>query len=102
MNELKSIEEILKFSDVHPKDCCLIKGVVNTLHQENTKLKERISYLERSNNRKEEQIINYRLEENTIIQELTIWLMEQDGVSSNSTYEEVLTKLQELKGDKHE
>ena len=49
---------------------------VKKLQQENQKFQERIEYLERSNNRREDTIIGYRLEDIGIVAELEEWLKE--------------------------
>lgn len=73
------------------------------LQQENKQLKERIEYLERSNNRREDTILEQRqeisdLEDNW--NELKKWLEENesfDDYCNETTFTSVLDKIQELK-----
>lgn len=70
------------------------------LLNENKQLKERIKYLERSNNRREDTIIGYRLEDIGIVAELEEWLrIERINNASidEDTIMEVQLKVQELK-----
>jgi len=71
--EIKLIEEMKEICDVWVKmsgrvkwynqdEIHLIYGIITELQQENSQLKERIEYLERSNNRREETIIDLRNE----------------------------------------
>ena len=75
---------------------------INNLKEENQRLKERIEYLERSNNRREDTIMGLRDEiteqkdyEN-ILNELEKWLKERSGDISFA-YKHTLNKLKELK-----
>lgn len=77
---------------------------VKKLQQENQKFQERIEYLERSNNRREDTIIGYRLEDIGIVAELEEWLKEETKLSDDyfvgechTDYTDVLEKIQKLK-----
>ena len=77
---------------------------VKKLQQENQKFQERIEYLERSNNRREDTIIGYRLEDIGIVAELEEWLKEDTKLSDDyfvgechTDYTDVLEKIQKLK-----
>ena len=75
-------------------------GCIENLQQENQKFQERIEYLERSNNRREDTIIGYRLEDIGIVAELEEWLKETRLNSvfiDEQTIMEVQLKIQELK-----
>ena len=77
---------------------------VKKLQQENQKFQERIEYLERSNNRREDTIIGYRLEDIGIVAELEELLKEETKLSDDyfvgechTDYTDVLEKIQKLK-----
>lgn len=67
---------------------------VKKLQQENQKFQERIEYLERSNNRREDTIIGYRLEDIGIVAELEEWLKE---TLEDYAWNIVKEKIQKLK-----
>lgn len=56
------IQAILASSNINTRDCAKINDLIIELSKENQKLKERIDYLERSNNRREELILELREE----------------------------------------
>lgn len=90
---------ILAYSDTHPADCKYITSFIVKLGKENKELKERVSYLERSNNRREETILDLR-EECGIVDELRSWLEEEIKQRSSKydrwAFEDTLDKLNEL------
>lgn len=77
---------------------------INNLIKENQELKERIEYLERSNNRREDTILEQRqkigdLEDNW--NKLEKWIYEEHclyipEIAKNSTYQLVFSKMQEI------
>lgn len=77
---------------------------INNLIKKNQELKERIEYLERSNNRREDTILEQRqkigdLEDNW--NKLEKWIYEEHclyipEIAKNSTYQLVFSKMQEI------
>lgn len=55
---------------------CALAHAYEKLENKSKKQQERIEYLERSNNRREDTIIGYRLEDIGIVAELEEWLKE--------------------------
>ena len=88
------IETFYKNMEIHDK------RKIAKLEQENKQLKERIEYLERSNNRREDTIIGYRLEDIGIITELEEYLTKivKNGANIEKlTCSNILVYLKELK-----
>lgn len=102
-------EEVNKIIDVYDE-------VIADLMQDKQQLKERIAYLERSNNRREDTIIQYRMSETPILDELKKWLDECiNEIKTNDIYdrteyqctqiatlESVKAKIEELRGRENE
>lgn len=71
-NEIKEILDRLKYivfneiidygEELSLNECKLLLDYITNLQQENERLKERVAYLERSNNRREDTIIGLRFE----------------------------------------
>lgn len=60
-------------------------------------LQERIAYLERSNDRREDKIIEYEMLETPILDKLEFWLIDEFNKSQDTIYLDVLIKMKELK-----
>lgn len=83
---------------------CALAHAYEKLENKSKKQQERIEYLERSNNRREDTIIGYRLEDIGIVAELEEWLKEETKLSDDyfvgechTDYTDVLEKIQKLK-----
>lgn len=86
---------------------CALAHAYDKLENKSKKQQERIEYLERSNNRREDTIIGYRLEDIGIVAELEEWLKKEmlggrskDHLWLQGCYDEdklVLEKIQKLK-----
>lgn len=72
----KGLQEELTY-DVPLEILKRICRAIDFLKQENSRLKESIAYLERSNERKEETIIDYKINEYLILEELKKWSEEK-------------------------
>ena len=98
------IQGILAMSDVHPADCIKINDLIIELSKENQKFKERIEYLERSNNRREDTIIEQRqeisdLEDNwNKLKKYIKTEIPEDAFIDTEWFVSILDKMQELEG----
>ena len=73
---------------------CALAHAYEKLENKSKKQQERIEYLERSNNRREDTIIGYRLEDIGIVAELEEWLKE---TLEDYAWNIVKEKIQKLK-----
>lgn len=99
---LKDIDELRVIDTFNEEQLwyvCALAHAYDKLEDKFNKQKERIEYLERSNNRREDTIIGYRMEEVGIIAELEEWLntYKSVGYEDIGTFQVVLDKIQELK-----
>ena len=98
------IQGILAMSDVHPADCIKINDLIIELSKENQKFQERIEYLERSNNRREDTIIEQRqeisdLEDNwNKLKKYIKTEIPEDAFIDTEWFVSILDKMQELEG----
>lgn len=94
---LKDIDELRVIDTFNEEQLwyvCALAHAYDKLEDKFNKQKERIEYLERSNNRREDTIIGYRMEEVGIIAELEEWLKE---TLEDYAWNIVKDKIQELK-----
>ena len=98
------IQGILAMSDVHPADCIKINDLIIELSKENQKFQERIEYLERSNNRREDTILEQRqeisdLEDNwNKLKKYIKTEIPEDAFIDTEWFVSILDKMQELEG----
>lgn len=93
-----------------PVENNLLVSYIKSCNKKNKQLQERIEYLERSNNRREDTILEQRqkigdLEDNW--NKLEKWIYEEHclyipEIAKNSTYQLVFSKMQELEGSNNQ
>ena len=94
------IQQILAMSDIHTADCIKINDLIIQLSKENQQSKERIEYLERSNNRKEETIIDLRTEQQLDLYKSVLdEIREYINSNPNVFYDEYLIGVETLKNN---
>ena len=91
INEMKVIDT---FNEEQLWYVCALAHAYEKLENKSKKQQERIEYLERSNNRREDTIIGYRLEDIGIVAELEEWLKE---TLEDYAWNIVKEKIQKLK-----
>ena len=76
LDDIDEMKVIDTFNEEQLWYVCALAHAYEKLENKSKKQQERIEYLERSNNRREDTIIGYRLEDIGIVAELEEWLKE--------------------------
>lgn len=104
LDDIDEMKVIDTFNEEQLWYVCALAHAYEKLENKSKKQQERIEYLERSNNRREDTIIGYRLEDIGIVAELEEWLKEETKLSDDyfvggchTDYIDVLEKIQKLK-----
>lgn len=104
LDDIDEMKVIDTFNEEQLWYVCALAHAYEKLENKSKKQQERIEYLERSNNRREDTIIGYRLEDIGIVAELEEWLKEETKLSDDyfvggchTDYTDVLEKIQKLK-----
>lgn len=94
LDDIDEMKVIDTFNEEQLWYVCALAHAYEKLENKSKKQQERIEYLERSNNRREDTIIGYRLEDIGIVSELEEWLKE---TLEDYAWNIVKEKIQKLK-----
>lgn len=94
LDDVDEMKVIDTFNEEQLWYVCALAHAYEKLENKSKKQQERIEYLERSNNRREDTIIGYRLEDMGIVAELEEWLKE---TLEDYAWNIVKEKIQKLK-----